>query len=318
MKKSAKELAELAFVFAKNMIERKKSVIENPDATDEEKADAMAAIAEFENLEKDFNDQKHFCSIKNFSAENPEDISNHDVKVFAILRKYLSMITDEQDIDLDDQLTELAEKLVEIEVNPNVLTCIVNHIAKIKGLEYNEEDDLCYQKYDELADADPEMVEEVDSMIVESTNIMDILQTFDKTVIKFAGGEGLDMLESGVKFLEQIAERKRSAENPDMIQIAEYDKAINGVKQYVESKKFSADESFIPEGFEEKEISDIVVKSYQKDDHELVIYFKGDEIMKVELDGEVIDKSQILEKLNPSPSEVEIDIDAETGEIISK
>lgn len=234
MKKfSTENLANLAFVFAENMIERKKASLDAGTLSDDEKVKVEEEVAEFESLKEEFESKK-FSSESTKPSANPDD-----TEVFAIIRKYVESVIDE---DHEDQIPKVKEKLVEVSIDPLILDCVINHVAKIKGEDHDHDLENLYSEYDELVSSIPQLESDINSRLINQGNILEILQRSDDTIIKFAGGEGVKTLESGVKFLEEIVKKMRSAEEPKEEQIAEYDKAIGAIKSFIDSKKFTSED----------------------------------------------------------------------------
>lgn len=327
MAKTAKDYADAAFKFAENMIEKKQASIDAGTLEGEELEKAKAAVAEFKQLKQEYESSKNFCSIKKFAAEGTEVVADEkDLFLFVLLRKLILSIADDG-INHDELYSAIMEQLSYMEVNSDVLTSTLNHVAKLKGLEYSEVDEKCYQDFDVMVEQHPEITEKVDSIDVTPENVLDILAQNDTHVIKFAGGDGLEAVKNGVKFLEEMNKRMKNAEHPNEPQINEVSKAIAALHTYTDAKSFSANESFL-EGIEDKpeitEGDDYHVRRYH--------FVRGEKSVDVEvtfdesgnpikfMDGEVeipVENfgSYVLDSLEVKSGEVSVKVDPETGDI---
>lgn len=244
MSKSVQAKAEQAMKFAENMIDKKKKAIESGNLSAEELAEAQKIVDEFEALKKEFNEEKKdFCSVKKFAAVYTEQIDDVNAIVFAIIRKLVSEIAD-QDENHDELFEAIRQKLIEYDIEEVCLTSCINHVAKLKGLDYSENDDDCYNAYMKVLNDHPEIEAKVNSMEVTPENVLDLISNNYTKLLKFAAGKsGIDIVRSGIKFLEQIRDRMANAENPNNDEIAEYSQAIQEISSFVdnyESKDFSA------------------------------------------------------------------------------
>lgn len=245
--KSAEELAQSAFKWAENQAKQIQASIDAGNLEGEALENAKETVSQFEELKKSFEETKKFCNVKNFSAENTETIESEDALDFAIIRKLVSILSDDGQ-DHTELFDAIKGKLIECGKDPNILTAVINHIAKLKGLEYSESDDTCYSVFDQLVT--DEIQNQVDNMEVTPENVFDLICANQSKVVRFSGedSDGIDLVESGKKFLEQIKERIMSSDDPDTEQVAEYDKAINALSKFIddskkEVKEFNADET---------------------------------------------------------------------------
>lgn len=317
--KKAEELANSAFKWAENQAKMVQASIDAGNLSPEELEDAKKRIAEFEELKKSFMESKEFCSIKKFAAENTDEVDSNDALVFAIIRKLVVSVADDGESH-DELFDSINAKLVELGMDPNILTSVINHVAKLKGFEFSDADEDCYQTYDSLVT--DEISDQVDAMDVNPENINDLIAENQYKVIKFAGGDGLNMVKSGVKFLEQIKDRKVNSNNPDEDEIAEYDKAIDSLNQFIseesKSKNFSAT---APEGVAAEVIGNTQCIRYSKGDKELVLCVSHDldgTVTKV-MDGEDEVPVESMDKYiedHLNDPEVSVDVDPETDEVI--
>jgi len=219
--KTAKELADLAFKFAENMINMKRKSLESGNLSDEEKAQVEADIQQFEDIKAEYESQVDSKEIK-FSADCPNCL-----KVFMTLRALIA--STESSLPLE--VTDLLEKLNLKEIGD----AITAHQSHLKGEEFDEESENLYKQM--LVNASDQKIE-VEPQSVES--VVGWLETLipSADVIKFAAeSDGLDCIKSAVNFLAQIKERMENAEHPDDEAIAEYDKAIHALDTFLEDPK---------------------------------------------------------------------------------
>lgn len=219
--KTAKELADLAFKFAENMINMKRKSLESGNLSDEEKAQVEADIQQFEDIKAEYESRVDSKEIE-FSADCPNCL-----KVFMTLRALIA--STESSLPLE--VTDLLEKLNLKEIGD----AITAHQSHLKGEEFDEEAENLYKQM--LVNAADQKIE-VEPQSVES--VIGWLETLipSADVIKFAAeSDGLDCIKSAVNFLAQIKERMENAEHPDDEAIAEYDKAIHALDTFLEDPK---------------------------------------------------------------------------------
>lgn len=244
MAKSVKEKAELAMKFAENMIERKRAAIEAGTLEGQELEDAKNIVAEFDKLQEEFQEEvKEFCSVKKFAAVYSDCIDDNNAVVFAIIRKLVENLADSEG-NHDELFDAIRQKLTDLDIEEVALTSCINHVAKLKGLDYSQNDDDCYEAYMKVLAEHPEVEVKVNAMEVTPDNVLEQISNNYTKVLKFAAGKtGMDIIRSGIGFLEQIRDRMANAENPNDDEIAEYSKAIaemNAFCDEYEKKDFSA------------------------------------------------------------------------------
>lgn len=244
MAKSVKEKAELAMKFAENMIKQKKAAIDAGTLEGQELEDAKNIVAEFENLQEDFKEEvQNFCSVRKFAAVYSDCIDDNNAMVFAIIRKLVESLADSEG-NHDELFDAIRQKLTDYDIEEVALTSCINHVAKLKGLDYSQNDDDCYDAYMKVLADHPEVEAKVASMEVTPENVLELISNNYTKVLKFAAGKtGMDIIRSGIGFLEQIRNRMASAEDPDEEEIAEYSKAIAEMNSFCdeyEKKDFSA------------------------------------------------------------------------------
>lgn len=239
MPKTVKEIAELSMKFAENMVNMKRKAIEAGTLEGEELEEAKRIVAEFDELKNQFHaNEVNFCSVKKFAAMYTNEIDDRNVLVFAIIRKLVESLADSEG-NHDELFDEIRKKLSEYDIEEVALTSTINHVAKLKGLEYSQDDDDCYEAYMKLLSESPGIMAKVAEMEVTPENVLELISNNYTRLLKFSGENktGLEIVESGIGFIEQIRDRMANAENPNNEEIAEYDKAIEGMKNFVESQK---------------------------------------------------------------------------------
>lgn len=322
--KSAEELAKSAFEWAENQAKQIQASIDAGNLEGEALEDAKTKIAQFEELKQSFNESKKFCSTKNFSAENTEEVESENALDFALIRKLVITLADDGEVH-DELFEAIKNTLIECGKDPNILTSVINHVAKLKGIDYSEPDDECYAVFDQLVTE--EIQDQVDNMEVTTDNILDLIKANCSKVIKFAGedADGMALIESGKGFLEQIKDRIMSSEDPDMDQVAEYDKAINALDKFikdesVEVKNFAAD-IIVPEGTEIEVVGNCQDIRFSKGDESVTLCICKD------MDGNIkcayhdqieIPANEINQYVEDqlNDPEISVEVDPDTGDTI--
>lgn len=355
MPKTAKEKAELAFKFSENMVNTKRKAIEAGTLQGEELEEAKRIVAEFDDLKKQFEEEEsvNFCSVKKFAAIYTNEIDDRNVTIFAIIRKLVESLADSEQ-NHDELFDQIRQKLKEYDIEEVALTSTINHVANLKGLDYSKDDDDCYNAYMELLSKSPEIVAKVASIDVTPENVLELISNNYTRLLKFSGENksGLEILESGVRFIEQIKDRMVNSKDPDNDEILEYDKAISKMNEFIESQKsqnkFSASMPRFLKNFAESvmatksicaildSLSDldcsislesqtestdtycltrgtnVVILKFNKDAEGNLVEILGEH----EGDVETLDESNVLEWVtNMLGTEVEVSIDPETEQL---
>lgn len=203
MKKSPKEIVDMALAFSDNLIEK---MSQNPENAQ--------LIADYQKLKNDIeNELKDDSSIEKFSAKK--------LAVFGILRKF-SKTCDVK------KFGEMCEKMKAEGVDPEVVDAVK---SKVDGNPYPGYIEMLRNLSD-----NPEAKEITDSIEVTEDNAVDKLK-------EFSVEKPQDAVNVGIKFVEQMLDKMKNAEDKDEESIEATQKALDAMKKYMnkpETKEFSA------------------------------------------------------------------------------
>lgn len=203
MKKSPKEIVDMALAFSDNLIEK---MSQNPENAQ--------LIADYQKLKNDIeNELKDDSSIEKFSAKK--------LAAFGILRKFSKSCDTKK-------FGEMCDKMKDEGIDPEIVDAVKSNVD---GNPYNE----YMSMLSELAE-NSEAKEIADSVEVTEDNVVDKLK-------EFSVEEPQDAVNVGIKFVEQMLDKMKNAEDKDEDAIKNTEAALDAMKKYMdkpETKEFSA------------------------------------------------------------------------------